>query len=92
VNEILRVLGVLEEGLARNGTGWLVGDKCTYADLSFITWATIGEGLLYELNRADSLEEKYPKYTAWLKSLKGREKVAKCLDLIAEGRAAHGLR
>ncbi|KAJ5612147.1 glutathione S-transferase [Penicillium lagena] len=92
VVEILRVFGVLEEGLARNGTGWLVGDKCTYADLSFVTWATIGEGLLHELNRADRLEEMYPRYTSWLKSLKGRGKVAKCLDLIAQGRVAHGLR
>ncbi|KAJ5112866.1 glutathione S-transferase [Penicillium angulare] len=92
LDEILRVTGVLEEGLAQNATGWLVGDKCTYADLSFVTWASIGEGLLHELNRADGLEEKYPRYTAWLASLKKREKVAKCLDLIAEGRAAHGLR
>ncbi|KAJ5798425.1 glutathione S-transferase [Penicillium pulvis] len=92
VNEIFRVIGVLEEGLTRNGTGWLVGDKCTYADLSFITWAGVGEGLLHELNRADKLEEDHPKYTAWLKSMRGREKVAKCMALIAEGRAAHNLR
>ncbi|KZF25884.1 glutathione S-transferase [Xylona heveae TC161] len=92
VKEILRVIGVLEEGLARNGTGWLVGDKCTYADLSFVTWAVIGEGLLHEIGQADRLEEKFPRYTAWLKALKGREKVAKCLEVIAKGRAAHGLK
>jgi glutathione S-transferase len=91
VNEILRVIGVLDEGLRRNGTGWLVGDKCTYADLSFVTWAVVGEGLLHELNRADKLVE-YPRYNAWLKSLKEREGVAKCLAIISEGRAAHGLR
>ncbi|KAJ5149097.1 glutathione S-transferase [Penicillium atrosanguineum] len=92
VNEVIRVIGVLEEGLARNGTGWLVGDKCTYADLSFITWNGVGEGLLQELNKADKLEEDYPRYTAWMKSLKGREKVARCMALIAEARVAHGLR
>lgn len=78
--------------MARNGTGSLVGDKCTYADLSFITWADVGEGLLREMNKADKLAEDYPKYTAWLKSMKEREKVAKCVALIAESRAAHGLR
>lgn len=35
-NEAKRVLGVLEHSL--NGKQWLVGDKCTYADLSFVTW------------------------------------------------------
>lgn len=29
---------MLDKALADNGTGWLVGDKCTYADLSFIPW------------------------------------------------------
>jgi glutathione S-transferase len=61
-------------------------------DLSFTTWAGVGEGLLHELNRTDKLEEDYPKYTAWLKSMRRREKVTKCMALIAEGRAAHGLR
>ncbi|KAJ6087395.1 glutathione S-transferase [Penicillium canescens] len=63
VNEILRVTDVLEEGLMRNSTGWLVGGKCTYADSSSVTWVVVGEGLLRELNRADKLA-KYPRYTA----------------------------
>jgi glutathione S-transferase len=78
--------------LARNGTGWLVGDKCTFVDLSFITWAAVGEGLLQESNKASKLEENYPRYTAWLKSMGERNKVAKCMAIIADGRAAHGLK
>ena len=35
-NEVRRILGVLENCLA--GKKWLVGDKCTFADLSFVTW------------------------------------------------------
>ncbi|KAH9854708.1 glutathione S-transferase C-terminal-like protein [Lenzites betulinus] len=35
-NEARRVLGVLESVLSKQE--WLVGDKCTVADLSFITW------------------------------------------------------
>ena len=30
-NEIKRVVGVLDRVLKDNGTGWLVGGKCTYA-------------------------------------------------------------
>ncbi|KAL8996920.1 MAG: hypothetical protein Q9169_003679 [Polycauliona sp. 2 TL-2023] len=35
-NEVKRVLGVLESSL--DSKQWLVGDKCIYADLSFVTW------------------------------------------------------
>ena len=34
--EIVRVLGVLESVLSKQQ--WLVGDKCSVADLSFITY------------------------------------------------------
>ncbi|KAL8949737.1 MAG: hypothetical protein Q9222_004183 [Ikaeria aurantiellina] len=34
--EVKRILSVLEGALA--GKQWLVGDKCTFADLSFVTW------------------------------------------------------
>lgn len=36
--EVARVLGVLEDILSKSSSGWLVGDKVTIADLSFVTW------------------------------------------------------
>lgn len=90
-NEILRVDGVLEDALGRNGTGWLVGDKCTYADLAFVTWSAIGEGLLKQLGKYEGFEEKFPKYIAWLKRIQEREDVKKILARMAQGRADHGL-
>ncbi len=42
--EIERVTAVLDGQLAK-GDGWLVGGKCTYADLAFIPWATMGPWL-----------------------------------------------
>ncbi|KAF1940880.1 glutathione S-transferase [Clathrospora elynae] len=36
VNELKRILGVLEGVL--EGKQWLVGDKCTFADMSFVPW------------------------------------------------------
>lgn len=84
--------GVIETGLERNGTGWLVGSKCTYADLSFVTWCGIGEGLLHELNKFDGLEARYPLYTAWLARMKARPAIKKAMEDIAMARKAHNLR
>lgn len=92
MNEIFRVTSVLEKGLERNGSGWLVGDKCTYADLSFRTWASVGEGLLHEIGRLEGFAEKYPNYTAWLKKLDETEEVRKIKSLMEKGRADHGLK
>jgi glutathione S-transferase len=90
-NEIDRVISVLELGLKANGTGWLVGGKCTFADLSFVTWNLVGEGLLAELGRSDGLKEKYPQYAAWMKRLEERDDVRNIKQRMARGRAEHGL-
>jgi glutathione S-transferase len=92
LDEIVRVIGVIELGLERNGSGWLVGAKSTYADLSFRTWAAVGEGLLREVGRFDGIEQKYPLYTAWLKAMDNFDSVKKIQDKMAEGRKAHGLK
>lgn len=57
VDEILRVTGVLDRALERNGTGWLVGNSLTYADLSFITWASVGKGLLKRARQRIGIRE-----------------------------------
>lgn len=90
-NEIDRVIGVLELGLEASGTGWLVGDKCTFADLSFVTWNLVGEGLLAELDRSAGLKEKHPQYGAWMKRLEERDDVRVIKQRMIQGRAAHGL-
>ncbi|PON21930.1 URE2 [Trichoderma gamsii] len=90
VGEILRVTEVLDRALERNGTGWLVGNSLTYADLSFITWASVGKGLLKELGR-DSEIDKYTAYAAWIQAMEKKDSVKKIQDNMAKGRAAHGL-
>ena len=37
-NEIRRVLGVIDAHLKKTGRQYLVGDKCTFADLVFVPW------------------------------------------------------
>ncbi|KAJ5356261.1 hypothetical protein N7517_010870 [Penicillium concentricum] len=69
-NEIYRVTSVLDNVLA--GRKWLVGDKCTYADLSFVSWqrwaVTYG---------GDDLYERYPQAGEWMSRLEKRETVKK---------------
>ncbi|KAF2093327.1 glutathione S-transferase [Rhizodiscina lignyota] len=37
-NEGKRVVGVIDKHLKKHGTGYVVGDKLTYADLAFVPW------------------------------------------------------
>lgn len=94
VNEIIRVIGVIDLGLRRNLApgNWIVGDKCTYADLSFATWASVGHGLLRELGKDEGLEKDYPKYSEWITKIEEQESVRKIRDLMNEGRIAHGMK
>ncbi|RAO70194.1 uncharacterized protein BHQ10_006206 [Talaromyces amestolkiae] len=94
VNEIIRVIGVIDLGLRRNTApgNWLVGDKCTYADLSFATWASVGYGLLKEVGKNEGLEKDYPKYFEWIAKMEEQESVKKIRDLMNQGRIAHGLK
>ena len=82
------VIRVLDKALEESE--WLVGDKCTFADLSFMTWAHVAKGMLQELGREDTLEC-YPRYTAWFEAMESRQPVRDCLKEIAAGRSAHGL-
>lgn len=81
-NEIRRVLGVVDAHLKKSGTKYLVGDKCTYADLAFVPWGWLltqppnimGEEFVKEW------EEKYPKAWEWNKMLNERAGVTKCRE------------
>lgn len=88
VNEMERVIGVIDRALQHSD--WLVGDKCSYADLSFVTWAEVGKGIFIQLNKAD-IYDKYPNYVKWADALKQRASVSSALEHIAAERKAHGL-
>lgn len=83
-----RIFGVLDKALEHKE--WLVGGKCTYADLSFVTWSHLAEGLMAELGKSD-VTERFPYYTAWFEALQSRKPVRECLDEIIAARTAHGL-
>lgn len=60
--EVKRVLSVLEDILKAKPSGWLVGDKVTIADLSFVTWNQFGFTLLPE---GVDLKTDFPAVSAW---------------------------
>lgn len=70
VAEMGRVTSVLEKAL--DGKDWLVGDKCTYADLAFVPWQRIA-GMI----GGENFYDKYPKVKAWLDRMQDRPSVKK---------------
>ncbi|RYP53628.1 hypothetical protein DL768_001408 [Monosporascus sp. mg162] len=72
VDEIHRVTGVLEKALEKGD--WLVGDKCTYADLSFLGWQRVAP-----MFAGEDIYEKFPKVGAWMKRMESRPAVRKVL-------------
>lgn len=77
--EIKRVLSVIDAHLKKTGQQYLVGDKFTYADLSFIPWnwlLPIAMGQDFD----KELEKDLPNYWAWWQKVSARpaaEKVRK---------------
>ncbi|KAF2237708.1 glutathione S-transferase [Viridothelium virens] len=88
VKEIERVTAVLDKAVSY--TGWLVGDRCTFVDLSFVNWAMVARRLFKELGKEDELK-KFPNHEKWIEKMSSRESVRYSLDSIREARLAQGL-
>ncbi|KAL4886827.1 glutathione S-transferase [Aspergillus karnatakaensis] len=69
-NEVHRILGVLNKAL--EGRDWLVGDKCTFADLAFLPWNARVNMMLQTPEGVDPLVP-YPNVQAWQRRLESRE-------------------
>lgn len=80
------MVSVIDLHLTKAGTPYLVGDKCTYADLSFITWAGIVPMLGIDVFEGGT---KNLKYKAWMDRLQERDSVKKVLADKAEAGKAH---
>ncbi|KAF2104690.1 glutathione S-transferase [Rhizodiscina lignyota] len=94
VEQAERVLGVLNGAL--EGKTWLVGDKCTYADLSFFMWNVILPlSMLYPAGETPL--SKFSNVLAWHDRMQARESVKKTLAvrqgiMDAEGLGNNALR
>ncbi|KAK2861238.1 hypothetical protein FQN49_004412 [Arthroderma sp. PD_2] len=77
-NEINRVVTVLEKWLAGKEDGgdgkgprdYLLGKKCTYADLSFLPWQMIVSDFVWKGNLDPEAE--FPNVLAWIKRMEAR--------------------
>ena len=75
-NELKRVLSVLE-GLLE-GKEWLVGDKITYADLSFVTWNDRIDSITF--CAPDKKFEGFPNVGAWHERMLSRTSWKKIME------------
>ncbi|KAE8377942.1 glutathione S-transferase [Aspergillus bertholletiae] len=76
VNEIRRVAGVLDRVL--QDKDYLVGGKCSYADISFVIWFQFVPWVAGEYI---NLKTDYPHLTYWLNRVEDRPAVKKILDI-----------
>ncbi|KAI0659290.1 glutathione S-transferase C-terminal-like protein [Cubamyces menziesii] len=72
--EILRVFGVLDSVLSKQE--WLVGNKLTIADLSFISWNAGALAFALRGLEGVNVEEQYPSFYKWHQKLAARPVVA----------------
>ncbi|KZT69092.1 glutathione S-transferase [Daedalea quercina L-15889] len=79
--EALRVTGVLESVLSKQE--WLVGGKCTIADLSFVSWNQGAFDIILAGYADFNLERDFPAVHRWHSALIARKTVAEQLALRA---------
>ncbi|KAI4258140.1 MAG: hypothetical protein L6R42_005271 [Xanthoria sp. 1 TBL-2021] len=81
-NEIRRVLGVINTQLKTSGKPYLVGDKCTYADLAFQTWhwTLVYQPQFMGAEFIDEWKKDYPEAWAWYERIQARPAVTKVFN------------
>lgn len=82
VQDFRRVIKVLDDELGENG-GWLVGGRCSAADLSFVPFHSRIDFIM--ANDKPDMAAEYPHVDAWYKRMLEREAVQK---VMADHRAA----
>jgi glutathione S-transferase len=81
--EVKRVAGVLDGVLAESE--WLVGDKCTYADLAFTMWnMQVGYFMAGRAGEHAWNPDEFPHFTRWQNACLGRASVQKVLGVLGE--------
>jgi len=71
-DETKRLFGVLNKRLAKNGTGYIVGDHICIADIALIGWIKMGPFIGVELTE-------YPEVQKWVEFITSRPAVEKGL-------------
>lgn len=82
INEMKRIVGVLDKHLS--GRHWLVGDKCSFADLSFIGWNV---NIAFFMGKRPAGEwdiAQFPAFKKWHEAMLARPSAAKALAMMEE--------
>jgi len=79
--EINRVIAVLDTHL--KDRSWLVGNKCTYADLSFVMWNLQVPFVMKDAKDAWDIG-KYPNYKRWMEAMQGRDSMKHVLGVMMD--------
>lgn len=88
-NEIKRVAGVLDGVLAKST--WLVGDKCTYADLAFTMWNTQIAFVMSSRTGEHAWDaDAFPHFTRWQNACLSRDSVKKVLSVLGDQEVKSG--
>jgi glutathione S-transferase len=78
IKEIKRITKVLD--VALEDKQFLVGNKCTFADLSFVPWFWAVDGLEpVSPGLMKGLKEENPNFKAWIEHLNARPSVVKAI-------------
>ncbi|KAG7145568.1 Glutathione S-transferase-like protein gedE like [Verticillium longisporum] len=84
VEQTVRVLSVLDKLL--EGKEYLVGNKCTYADIAFVNWNATAENVILKSDWDEKVEKKYPNFVAWHRRVTERPIIKDVLQRQAAGR------
>ncbi|TFB00205.1 Glutathione S-transferase 2 [Trichoderma ghanense] len=88
-NEVKRVAGVLDSALAKSE--WLVGDKCTYADLAFTMWNMQIAFFMGSRTGEHAWDPSaFPHFTRWQNACLARESVKKVVSVLGEQEVKSG--
>lgn len=81
--EVKRVVGVLDSVLAKSE--WLVGNKCTYADLAFTMWnMQIAFFMGSRTGEHAWNSDEFPNFTRWQNACLSRDSVKKVLSVLSD--------
>ena len=87
--EIRRHLGVIEYHLNKTGNPYLVGDKCTFADLMWVPWNNLAATFVMGPDFAKEWEKDYPKTWEWHQRLMNRDAVKRAFEIKAAASGQH---
>ncbi|KAJ5938240.1 glutathione S-transferase [Penicillium verhagenii] len=81
--ELKRVAGVLDTVLSKQE--WLVGDKCTYADLAFVMWnMQIAFFMAGREGEYAWRPEEYPHFTRWQNAMLARPSLQRVISVLGD--------